>query len=316
MSSVINGYALIGEFTTADAGMCRWSFARKDNHEYFIKEFLSPKYPTDTEKLGPELTAIMRGHAEEFFRKKQEYYDKIRCCRTGNIMVPLEFFRSGSKYYEVTDKVSGRLLDVSEVAKLPDDQKLTLIKSLLYSMAQLHRQSIVHSDLKPENILIKATADGFCTAKIIDFDAGFFENDVPENIEGSQNYFSPETLLRINGQDVPVTTKADVFALGLLMHQYWCGSLPTIPDAHYYVFEAVLAGDPVRLNPEIPEELRTIIGQMLSRDAEQRPTAEAVWQQLRGTPAAPAKGRDNPKPAPKKETFRSGFSVPSDDELD
>lgn len=315
MGSVINGYALTGEFTTAGAGMCRWSFATRDHHEYFIKEFLSPKYPVDEGMLGPDLTKIMREHAEQFFLKRQYYYERIVSCRTGNIMAPVDFFRSGAKYYAVADKVSGEQLDVKEVSALPEDSKLTLIKALLYSISKLHKERIVHSDLKPENILIKATEAGFCTAKIIDFDAGFFEDDIPENIEGSQNYFAPEMLQRMNGEDIDVTVKADVFALGLLMHQYWCGEMPGISEQYNYAFEAVLNDSPITLDPSIPEELRELIGRMLAKEAENRPSAEEAWKCLRGTvpeTGAEAVGVSTPKKADQGPMFL----LPADDELD
>ena len=315
MGSVINGYALTGEFTTAGAGMCRWCFATRDHHEYFIKEFLSPKYPVDEGMLGPDLTKIMREHAEQFYLKRQYYYESIVRTRTGNIMAPVDFFRSGAKYYEVTDKVSGKLLDVQEVAALTEDARLTLIKSLLYSMSRLHKQKIVHSDLKPENILVKATEEGFCTAKIIDFDAGFFEEDIPENIEGSQNYFAPEMLRRMNGEDIDVTVKADVFALGLLMHQYWCGEMPGISEKYNYTFEAVLNDSPVTLDPSIPEELRELIGSMLAKEADKRPTAEDVWKRLRGT-TVESVAEAAPVSVPKKEDRGAIFLLPADDELD
>ena len=315
MGSVINGYALTGEFTTAGAGMCRWSFATRDNHEYFIKEFLSPKYPVDEGMLGPDLTKIMRQHADQFYLKRQFYYESIVRSRTGNIMAPVDFFRSGAKYYAVTDKVSGKLLDVGEVAALTEDGKLTLIKSLLYSMSQLHGQKIVHSDLKPENILIKTTEEGFCTAKIIDFDAGFFEDDIPENIEGSQNYFAPEMLRRMNGEDIDVTVKADVFALGLLMHQYWCGEMPGISEKYNYTFEAVLNDSPVALDPSIPEQLRELIGSMLAKEADKRPSAEEAWKRLRGVSAEHAE-EAVPMAVPKKEDRGVVFLHPSEDELD
>ena len=318
MGAVINGYVMNGEFTTADAGMCRWGFAVKDGHEFFIKEFLAPKYPIDEAKLGPDLTKIMREAAETFYYKRKAYYDRIRLCRNGNIMVPMDFFREGSKYYQIMDRVTGRLLDVDEVAALEDNAKQVLIKSLMYSIMQLHRQAIVHSDLKPENILIKTTSDGYCTAKIIDFDAGFFESEVPDNVEGSQNYFAPEILRRMKGEEIPITTKADIFALGLLIHQYWCAEMPAVPEKYSYVFEAVLDGTVPVLDSRIPEDLQDLIGKMLSKEAEDRPDAETVWHCLCGASETEREPRDVETPATKRtESGGAGrFLVPSDDELE
>ena len=318
MSSVINGYALTQEFTTAGAGMCRWSFATRDHHEYFIKEFLSPKYPLDEGRLGPELTKTMREHADKFFQKRQYYYKRIALCRTGNIMAPIDFFRFGAKYYSVSDRVSGKMLDIQDVAALTFDSKLTLIKALLYSMSKVHQEKIVHSDLKPENILIKETEAGYCTAKIIDFDAGFFENEIPENIEGSQNYFAPEMLQRMNGEDIKVTVKADVFALGLLIHQYWCGEMPGIPEKYNYAFEAVLNDRSLMLDPSIPEGLRGLIGRMLAKEAENRPSSQEAWDYLRKTYGPPTESGAAPVPArvQKEADNTHWFLLPSEDELD
>lgn len=310
MSVDINGYSLIDGLTTENAGMCQWGFARKDGHEYFIKEFLSPKYPLDEGKLGPELTKKMRAGADTFFEKKKNFYARLSACRTGNNVVVLDFFRCGAKYYAVTDKISGDMLSVSDVSKLPNDQKYTLIKSILYSMSKLHNEGIVHSDLRPENILIKVTHGGYCTAKIIDFDAGFLEIAIPDRIEGSQNYFSPEAVQRTNGERALVTTKADVWALGLLIHYYWTGKLPEFPDQYHYASEAVLNGDPLVISNTIPSDMRELITRMLEKLPSLRPTAEEAWKCLCKKTA--------PKPEPNSgsvKTRYAGFSPPDDDDL-
>ncbi|NJK84070.1 MAG: serine/threonine protein kinase, partial [Saprospiraceae bacterium] len=44
---IIKGYRIVKDFSTAGGGLSKWSFAEREGKEYFIKEFLSPKYPTD-----------------------------------------------------------------------------------------------------------------------------------------------------------------------------------------------------------------------------------------------------------------------------
>lgn len=315
MGTEINGYALLDDFTTANAGMCKWGFAKKNGHEYFIKEFLSPKYPMDESLLGPELTKKMRESADAFFYKKKAYYGRLAACRTGNVMVNLDFFRHGAKYYAVTDKVCGDTLEIADIAKLSEDSKRTLIMSILYSMSKVHKAGIVHSDLKPENILVRKTESGYCTAKIIDFDAGFLEESVPNVIEGSQNYFAPEAVLKTNGKEIAVTTKADVFALGLLMHQYWCGKMPDFPDSYHYVSEAVLNNKPVVIDSRIPKEIGNLINRMLSQNASDRPTAEEVWKQLRGEVSVSSEVH-HAAHADSRTASSIGLSAPAGDELD
>lgn len=118
------------------------------------------------------------------------------------------FFAKKSSTYIVTDKMFGPFLSIDQISKLSEEKKRTLLKAILYSIVQLHDRGIVHSDLKPENILIRQTAAGFCTAKLIDFDSGFFEYEIPDEIIGDQRYFSPEAVLR---NDEREKTPSDLF---------------------------------------------------------------------------------------------------------
>lgn len=286
MGSAVNEYLLVDELSTINAGTCQWGFARKDRHEYFIKQFLTPKYPLDEGKLGPELTKKMQESAECFFYRKKAFYSRLAQCRTGNNMIVIDFFRSGTAYYAVTDKVEGPMLTVAQVAKLGDDQKYTLTRSILYSVSRLHNKGIVHSDFRPENVLIKETRGGYCTAKIIDFDAGFLETEAPDNIEGSLDYFSPEAVRRIHGESEAITVKSDIWALGLLLHQYWSGKMPAFSADYRYVSEAVLNDGELCLALSIPEDIRLLIGRMLSKNPGDRPGAEEAWKCVRKTTAA------------------------------
>lgn len=291
----INGYQLKSDFATENAGNCRWSFAQKDGYDYFIKEFLSPKYPLDESLFGPELTQKKRESAELFFYQKERFYQCLAKCRTGNNVIVLDFFRSGTKYYAVSEQIKGRFFTIQEIAALSEDAKYTLIRSILYSISVLHKMHIVHSDLRPDNILIIPTIGGYCTAKIIDFDDGFWETEPPKELKGSQNYFSPEAVRRIKGEPVSVTTKSDIWALGLLFHQYWTGRMPTFSDEYHYASEAALNSSPLAISDSVPDLLKHILREMLSAEPDDRPTAEDALMIL-------SSGHSN----------GTGWSVPSD----
>lgn len=277
----LNYYHIDGTFTSENAGFCRWAIGERGGREYFIKEFLSPKFPAENSGLKAETIAKKRAECERFFDQKAKLYREIQQCRTGNIMIIHDFFRSGSKYYAVSEKVNAEKMTVVQVAALPPEKKRTLICSILYSFSELHRRGIVHSDVKPDNILLKKTEKGYYTGKIIDFDAGFFETDVPEEIQGDQVYLAPEMRLRMMEIPVPVTTKADVYALGILFHQYWTGELPTFSGEYNYLFEAVLDGASVSLSGKLPPDLAGQIRAMLQEDQAKRPSAEQVLRALR-----------------------------------
>lgn len=278
----INGFQLEKDFSTENAGFCRWAFAKKGSCDFFIKEFLSPKYPEDGCGLSEAMIEKKRAECAAFFQEKTALYSAVKKCRTGNIAINHAFFRSGSKYYAVTERMYPCPMTPEQISTLPETKKEILIRSLLYSFAALHRQGVVHADVKPDNILIKKTKNGFFTGKIIDFDSGFFESSppCPEELQGDQVYLAPEARLYMMEQVTTLSTKVDIFALGLLFHQYWCGRLPHIPEEYDYTFEAVLDGVAVMPDARLPEPLREQIRLMLSCDPRARPSAAQVLQQL------------------------------------
>ena len=278
--TTINGYKLEGELNTQDAGFSRWAFCSKNGHEYHIKEFLSPVYPQDTSELSERMVSRKRKLCEAFYSQRSEYYGILSLCRSGNNVIPHDFFRSGSKYYVVTDRIYTSKRKADGVCRLPDNKRLTLIKALLYSVSTFHEQRIVHGDLKPDNLLLKDTKDGYLTAKIIDFDGGFVEGHMPKELQGDFVYLSPEAFLHMDGNPVDVTTKADVFALGLLIHQYWTGDLPTFDSECTYAFQAALSDAEIVVSNALPEPLRTCVRRMLSKDPDARPTVSDVLERL------------------------------------
>lgn len=286
---VINGYKLTCELTNDNAGMCRWAFASKGGQEFFIKEFLSPKYPVNTKNLSDTIVNAMRASAEQFYSKRKRFYDELFKCRTGNVVVILDFFRYESSYYIITEKMVGPYLSISDVAAFSAENKRILLKAITYSMISVHDKGIVHSDLKPDNVLLKRTEKGSCTAKLIDFDSGYFAYEVPEEIEGDQVYFSPEAVLINAGRkEVPISVKADVFALGLLFHQYWCGELPYFEREKYnYASDALLDHAELKLNPHIPADIKSLIQRMLSKYQDQRPSTREIWEELSNSTTCP-----------------------------
>lgn len=285
----VNGYQIRKPFSSENAGFCRWAIGEKHGRAYFIKEFLSPKYPADDCGLSEKTIAKKRAECEKFYNRKAKLYQAIQQCRTGNVVIIRDFFREGSKYYAVTEQVKAENLSLSQIAALPENKKMTLIRAILYSFSVLHSKAIVHSDVKPDNILVKRTENNFYTGKIIDFDASFLETEAPEEIAGDQVYLAPETRRRMMEEPVSVTAKADIFALGILFHQYWCGELPGCPKEYDYLFEAVLDGAEVTLSEKLPESLREQIGRMLLENPERRPGAEQILRELSGDfPGKPA----------------------------
>ncbi len=279
---MLHGYHILAEFSTENAGLSRWTFCEKGGRTFFIKEFLSPVYPVHQGELSARSVERKKKVCETYYAKKSQFYKELEKCRTGNNVIVQDFFRDGSHYYIVTDKIDSVGSDPKLISKLGDDQKTTIIRSILYSIAELHRRRIVHADIKADNVLLKETADGYYAAKIIDFDAGFLEGDEPEEIQGDFVYMAPETFLRMQGESVSLTGAIDMFALGILFHQYWTGELPKFSSEYQYAFEAILNGSTLNLSLRIPDAIRTVLEKMLAKDVNSRISPSDALMLIKG----------------------------------
>lgn len=287
MFQEINGYRLLAPFTTAGAGSARWTFAEKDGEEYFLKEFLSPVYPVDSTPMPDGVRARRKAQCAEYESCKNELYQAIARADNGNIVSVSEFFRHEAKYYIVTRRVEGAAITAEKACELPGDRIRVMVRTLVHSLLQLERAGVVHADLKPTNIMLKPTRNGFFSLKLIDFDGSFFVDRPPqdcEELQGDPVYLSPEMFLAMRGESVTLTSKIDVFAAGLIIHEMFSGRLPGFPDEYDYPFEAVLEGAELALDGNVPDEYRGLIADMLGADPDARPGFEEIFAHLTGAP--------------------------------
>lgn len=286
---IINGYLILQDFTTAGGGLSKWSFACKDGKEYFIKEFLSPKYPLESSPGSPKSKELKRQECEKFEQHHKSLMKHIRerCSAGGNLVITLDFFRVGTTYYKVTEKVDVASLSPMEIYALPLENKLLILKTIAHSLNILHKAGIVHGDLKPDNILIKQTRLNHYTAKLIDFDNSYFSGNPPqlnEEIIGDMVFYSPELARYLKGLEKAenLTTKSDIFALGLLYCLFLQGKLPSFPEKYAYPCLAVIDGKELKISgSEIPKKLKKLVNQMLLLDPTQRPDTETIFDTLK-----------------------------------
>ena len=279
-------YEMDSTLTNKNAGYCMWGFGKKNGKEYFIKQFEDQKYPADDKESSPERLAKKLKACERFEKKKKALYQAVNDNSDGNAVRIEEFFRVGSKYYVAMPKIKALRMSNEDIAKLPMGEKKRICAIIAHGVGSLHNGHLIHADLKPDNILFTKTEAGYTTAKIIDYDAGFLETAPPdsgEEIVGDFHYFSPEACRSSWGEEVELTCKMDVFALGVLFHQYLTGKLPGYnTEESAYSGIAVAKGEVLKVSAELPKDLRELLAQMLSGDPEKRPTAMSVCNTLRG----------------------------------
>lgn len=130
----------------------------------------------------------------------------------------------------VTELLEGQTLRSRlSAGPLPALQALEVAMQVASALAAAHRQGVVHRDVKPENLFL--TRDGHC--KVLDFglakplasgDTSQLSealNTTGGMLQGTVGYLSPE---QIGGQ--PVDARADVYALGLVIHELVAGRPP------------------------------------------------------------------------------------------
>lgn len=279
---VLNGYRIETKPTNAGGGMSQWAFGTKDGQDYFVKLFLSPKYPADDGPGSEAAKGRKRAACHAFERRHVEIARRLDPSKpgAGNLVMPCDFFRVDSTYVKVMPRV--------RAAALPDAHLLSgfqiqvLLRSLAFSLRMLHEEHVVHGDIKPDNVMVEKPNDELYVSKLIDFDEAYVvgEPPLPEHIVGDPIYYSPE-LLRYIKQDerLPADalgTASDMFSLGLLLHHFLTGRLPAFDRTNVnYPAEALLARQPLDLSA-LPTVVQPIVARMLALVPDRRPSIQDV----------------------------------------
>jgi serine/threonine protein kinase len=218
--------------------------------------------------------------------------------------------REGDVQYLVMELIEGETL-AARLAKgrLPIDQVLRSGAEIAAALAVAHARGIVHRDLKPANVML--TRSG---VKLLDFGLarasepidGSLAQTVTQGITvagehaliGTIPYMAPE---QIEGK--PLDARADLFALGAVLHEMITGKRAFAGPNQAAVMGAILHQDPpsaTALRPECPATLSSLVRRCLARDPEQRlNSAHDLALQLREL-AAGAGDASSPLPAARK----------------
>ena len=281
---MLGTYELTGHLTSENCGFSLWGFGRKEGKDYFIKQFLSPKYPVNDTMSSPERIAKLKRKCTTFEQRKRALYEQLNAYSDGNAVRIEEFFRIDTKYYISMRKIESIHWQVEDIVALPEAERRFLCAIIAHAVSGLANAGIVHADLKHDNVLFMRANSGHITAKIIDFDSGFLESDPPgegEEIIGDLVYFSPEACMTFMGRPTELSCKMDVFALGVLFHQYYTGQLPGFDGTKGgCAGEAVANGDTVVVSEDMPQDIHDLLVSMMDADPHKRPTALEVYAQL------------------------------------
>lgn len=111
--------------------------------------------------------------------------------------------------------------------RLPLAERLQLFLDLSSAVQHAHVHGVVHRDLKPGNVLVGETGER-AVVKVIDFGVAQLLDPDPNardtearGLVGSPQYAAPEQL---RGAPQDVDTRADIYALGLLLYEVVAGA--------------------------------------------------------------------------------------------
>ena len=177
---------------------------------------------------------------------------------------------------------------------MPVRECARLFLGITAGLAAIHLAGIVHRDLKPENVSVvngEPMVLDFGIAKEVGAGAGG-ETVAPSltstgAVIGTPYYMAPEQIFA----ERDVDTRADIWALGIMIYEALSGVLPTRADGFGQIMKRITAGDiaPVSsLVPAVPEPLSRLVASMLAKDRSARPTLDVVASMLAHYASAPA----------------------------
>jgi eukaryotic-like serine/threonine-protein kinase len=278
---LLNGYTVVTKPTNAGGGKCLWAFATRDGGDYFIKEFLEPKWPLESSPGTAASKEQRRMDCLAFEQRHRHVMDRLKAddIGGGNIVIAEAFFREGTTYYKVTKRIDSS--NLPSLVGLTARQKAVVMRTLALSLQQLHKIDVVHGDLKPDNVLVQKKPGGsLYMAKLIDFDDSYLAGEPPDpgTVGGDTLYGAPELLAYIqddagiDGADL--TTAVDMFALGLMLHEYLTGQRPGFASVFSSPGEAVKAGQQLTVDPLLHFALARLIRSLTDGRPARRPRTE------------------------------------------
>ena len=146
---------------------------------------------------------------------------------------------------------------------------LPAIKEIAAALQYAHYRKIIHRDVKPDNLLLGLQNEVLLSDFGIAVVAQKTATLVTQNSAGTPAYMAPEQL-----QGKP-NTASDQYALGIVVYEWLCGSLPFTGTAFEVMYQHASTPPPSLQEkvPSIAPEVEQVVLKALSKDPSQRFTS-------------------------------------------
>ncbi len=247
-----------------------------------LNQRVALKFLTDNAYQQPEAVARFVREARAAVQIQSEHVARVMDVGT---------LESGAPYM-VMEYLRGR--DLKEVSSrrgpLPIVEAVDFVLQACDAVAEAHSLGIVHRDLKPSNLFLTERPDGSPLVKVLDFGISKALHPGDRNsqlqmtasaaIMGSPQYMSPEQIRSSKSVDA----RADVWALGTILHELLTGSPAYVADTVPGLLAMIVADPPPPVSAsrrDAPPELEAIILRCLEKDRERRyPSVAALARAL------------------------------------
>jgi eukaryotic-like serine/threonine-protein kinase len=186
-----------------------------------------------------------------------------------------EIGESDGQTFIAMEYVKGRpLSSLIPTGGLPIETLLRYGAQIADALAHAHEHGIVHRDLKSANAIV--TPEG--VVKVLDFGlarrmdlaedaAALTRSDVTaaDTMLGTPAYMAPEVLL-----GSPADVRADVWGLGVILHEMAAGSRPFVGHTTAGLTSAIIKEPPGALPPCVPPGLQAVTQRCLAKEPGQR----------------------------------------------
>ncbi len=331
----LSDYNIEKSFTSTN-GDCYIATSKLDGKKYFIKRNTDVSYGSDSDPI--ELRRKYKKDADEWLN----YHNLIRKeftklgNGTGTTVFPIAYFVDEGKVYELAHYVEINKLAVSDadkskptdkkISELSSSDKIRILQTSSYALKSIHALGIVHCDLKPDNVPISKSEMGGYISKITDCGDAIFVNNIPQEgqIVCTEPYWSPELASYKRGNESiknRLNSKNDVFAMGLIFHEWWTGDFPYYDGRDDFVclYQVVHKSWPnkIKVDDGVPLWLKDLILDMVYPEPEGRPTMDTVFEAIKSNAYTPIPRGNKTKKSSKLsyDILKSVMSkVPSDDD--